>query len=72
MPSFESVACSYEPSFSAYSFLSWRKLPSTDSLHGSSKPGKRSFGRFSRPLLEDDNAPFAPPPDNVRGGGQHD
>ena len=29
-------------------------------------------GRFSRPLLEDDNAPFAPPPDNVRGGGQHD
>ena len=23
-----------------------------DSFHGSSKPGKRSFGRFSRPLLE--------------------
>ena len=27
-------------------------MPSCAALHGSSKPGKRSFGRFSRPLLE--------------------
>ena len=40
--------------------------------HGSSKPGKRSFGRFSRPLLEDGNAHLRPPHDNNRGGGQYD
>ena len=27
-------------------------MPSCAALHGSSKPGKRSFGHFSRPLLE--------------------
>ena len=40
--------------------------------HGSSKPGKRSFGRFSRPLLEGVNALIIPPPDNDRGGGHYD
>ena len=40
--------------------------------YGSSKPGKRSFGRFSRPLLEGVNALIIPPLDNVRGGGHYD
>lgn len=31
-----------------------------------------NVGRFSRPLLEDGNALFASPHDNVCGGGQHD
>ena len=42
------------------------------SFHGSSKPGNRSFGRFSRPLLEEYTALIIPPTDNVRGGGQYD
>ena len=46
--------------------------PNCVDLHGSSKPGKRSFGRFSRPLLEVYNALIIPPSDNVRGGGQYD
>ena len=41
-------------------------------LYDSSKPGNRSFGRFSRPLLEEYTALIIPPTDNVRGGGQYD
>ena len=40
--------------------------------HGSSKPGNRSFGRFSRPLLEVKNSYFIPPQDNICGGGLYD
>src|SRR5699024_8672671 len=36
--------------------------PNCVSLYGSSKPGKRSFGRFSRPLLEDTFAIIIRPP----------
>ena len=33
-------------------YTSCTRFPNLVALHGSSKPGKRSFGRFSRPLLE--------------------
>ncbi|MFR3078365.1 MAG: restriction endonuclease subunit S [Intestinimonas butyriciproducens] len=41
-------------SFSSFvrSLNSCTRFPNLVALHGSSKPGKRSFGRFSRPLLE--------------------
>ena len=48
------------------------KSESFSAFHGSSKPGNRSFGRFSRPLLEEYTALIIPPTDNVRGGGQYD
>lgn len=47
-------------------------LPNCVDLYGSSKPGNRSFGRFSRPLLEDYFVKLFPPPDNIRGGGLYD
>jgi len=41
-------------SFSSFvrSLNSCTRFPNLVAFHGSSKPGKRSFGRFSRPLLE--------------------
>ena len=41
-------------SFSSFvrSLNSCTRFPNLVALHGSSKPGKRNFGRFSRPLLE--------------------
>ena len=41
-------------------------------LYGSSKPGNRSFGYFSRPLLEGKNDQVIPPQDNICGGGLYD
>ena len=40
--------------------------------HAPLNPGNRSFGHFSRPLLEGINAMIIPPLDNFRGGGHYD
>ena len=40
--------------------------------HGSVKPGNRSFGYFSRPLLEGEKGQVIPPQDNICGGGLYD
>ena len=45
---------------------------SRSACHGSSKPGNRSFGYFSRPLLEGKNDQVIPPQDNICGGGLYD
>ena len=62
IPSFDRVVCSKLPSFSANSFLSFNTLLNSTTFHGSSKPGKRSLGHFSRPLLEDTFAIIICPP----------